>query len=352
MVLQIPRKTELLQESSVMAGGVDFGAGSFKAVIGGTAIRTTSTVVEVTDLEDDLQSTQGGYFYYQDGSREDLISKQFLTGSLAVWKAPTSHLKISDDPALKAEYSLHLLLGGLAILPYRSDWNLHLVASIHNPKLFKDSVFGKINGSHQVVFGSKSNLSSIVKINLSLVIPEGTGSYAYCVARSEPLIDKSFQAIAIDFGTSTVICSVFAPGGAIVHRQVLEIGGCIDLLSAIAADPELQQFLGTGKAGSTEVIRAGIESGSFQYGTRAYNFKSLYAKHLTPWLRDRLRLAFKEVAEWRDSAQSFICWGGGVQMPGVAKMLESQGLTPVPDAMWANAIGLERMAQGRLARGK
>lgn len=351
MVLQIPRKTEPPQKYSVMAGGTDFGAGSFKAVVGGTRVRTTSCVVEVTDLEDDLQSTEGGYFYYQGGSREDLIGKQFLTGLLAVWNSPTSHIKISDDPALKAEYSLHLLLGGLATLPYCQEWNLHLVASIHNPKLFKDLVFGKINGSHKVLFGSQSNLVSTVNVNVSLVLPEGTGSYAYCVS-SANLIDRVHQAIAIDFGTSTVITTVFAPGGSIVHRQVLEIGGCIDLLSAIATDNDLITFLGTGKVGSTEVIRSGIEGGSFQYGTRAFNFKPLYAKHLAPWLRDRLRLAFKEVAEWRDSAQSFVVWGGGAQLPGVAKILESQGLTPVPEAMWANAIGLERMAQGRLARGK
>ncbi|MHC5732461.1 MAG: hypothetical protein ACYTXY_52070, partial [Nostoc sp.] len=99
-------------------------------------------------------------------------------------------------------------------------------------------------------------------------------SYSYCgSAKPEPLIDRSAHAIAVDFGTSTVIPTVFAPGGSIIHRQVLEVGGCIDLLDAIAADPELVQFLGTGKAGSIEIIRQGIESKQFQYGTRNFNFR-------------------------------------------------------------------------------
>ncbi|MBD2770960.1 ParM/StbA family protein [Iningainema tapete] len=353
MIAIQPTQAETSQTPPPVPVGVDTGAGSLKLAIAGTRVRTPSKVVEVNDLEDDLKSSEGGYFFYQDGERTDLISKQFLTGSLASWKAPTTHTKLSDDSVLKVEYSLHTLLGGLATLPYAREWNLHLVLSIHNSKLFKDALASKINGSHIVSFGSKNSSASLVNLNVSLVVPEGAGSYSYCVAaKPEPLIDRTAQAIAIDFGTSTVIPTVFAPGGAIIHRQVLEVGGCIDLLEAIAADPELIQFLGTGKAGSVETIRLGVESGDFQYGTRSYNFRHIYARHLTPWLKDRLRLAFKEIAEWRDVAQSFVAWGGGVQMPGVSKMLQSLCITPVPDACWANALGLERMAAGRLARGK
>jgi len=47
-----------------------------------------------------------------------------------------------------------------------------------------------------------------------------------------------------------------------------------------------------------------------------------------------------------------VAWGGGVEMPGVSKMLGSQGIIAVPEGCWANAIGLQRMAEGRLQRGK
>ncbi len=353
MLITQPITAGTAQSAPAMPTGIDTGAGLVKMAIAGTRVRIPSKVVQVTDLEDDLKSPQGGYFFYQDGDRADLIGKQFLTGSLADWKAPTTHVRLSDDSLLKVEYSLHTLLGGLATLPYRYEWNLHLVVSIHNPKLFKDALIGKINGSHIVSFGNKTSPPSLINLNVLLVVPEGAGSYGYCVAlKPEPLIDRTAQSIAIDFGTSTIIPTVFAPGGAIIHRQVLEVGGCIDLLDAIAADPELIQFLGSGRVGNIETIRQSIENHSFQYGTRPFNFRHVYAHHLTPWLKDRLRLAFKEIAEWRDVAQSFVAWGGGSEMPGVSKMLQSQGINPVPDGCWANALGLERIATGRLARGK
>jgi hypothetical protein len=145
---------------------------------------------------------------------------------------------------------------------------------------------------------------------------------------------------------------VFAPGGAIIHRQVLEVGGCIDLLSAIASDTELIEFLGKGKSGSVELIRQGIESGKFKYGSRAFKFEGIYSRQIETWLNDRLRLALKEVEEWRDAAQSLVAWGGGTQMPGIAEMLKTQDIIAVSDGCWANALGLQRMAEGRLARGK
>ncbi len=317
-------------------------------------VRTPSKVLEIKEeLHDILIDKEGDNFFYHSGDRQDLIGHEFLTGNLAAWKAPTTHIKLSDDPILKVEYCLHSILGALATLPYRPEWNLHLVLSIHNAKVFGSSLKDKVKGIHVVSFNGKNTPTSRVNLNVSLVVPEGAGSYSFCASsKPEPLIDRTAHAIAFDFGTSTVIPTVFAPGGKIIHRQVLDVGGCIDLLDAIASDQELIDFLGKGKAGSVEIIRQGIESKEFQYGTRTFNFKSIYARHLKPWLADRLRLCFKEVEEWRDAAQSLVGWGGGAEMPGVAKMIASQGIAAVSEACWANAIGLQRMAEGRLQRGK
>jgi hypothetical protein len=336
--------------------GIDAGAGLTKMVIDSGVkhirVRTPSKVLEIRQpLHDDLVSKEGGHFFYHKGSREDLEGREFLTGNLANWKAPTTHLKLSDNPALKAEYALHLLLGGLSTLSYRSVWDLSLVLSIHDAMAFRDTLKSQTQGTHFVSFGGKDKPQTKVNLNVSLVVPEGAGSYAYCVSfKPDSLIERTAHAIALDFGTSTIIPTVFAPNGAIIHRQVLEVGGCIDLLEAIATDPELIQELGQGKAGSVELIRQGIESGSFQYGTRTYNFKASYQKHVTRWLADRLRLAFKEVAEWRDAAQTLVAWGGCVELPGVSKMLATQGVTAVPDGCWANALGLQRISEARLNR--
>lgn len=353
-----PVQAEFTRIPPVIPTGVDNGAGLVKICFdSGTKqmrVRTPSKVLEIKEeLHDILTDKEGGHFFYHSGDRQDLIGREFLTGNLATWKAPTTHIKLSDDPILKVEYCLHSILGALATLPYRPEWNLHLVLSIHNSKVFGASLKDKVKGIHVVSFNGKNTPTSRVNLNVSLVVPEGAGSYSFCASsKPEPLIDRTAHAITYDFGTSTIIPTVFGPGGKIIHRQVLEVAGCIDLLSAIAADTELIEFLGKGKAGSVETVRQGIESGSFQYGSRQFNFRHIYARHLKPWLADRLRLCFKEVEEWRDAAQSLVAWGGGVEMPGVAKMLASQGITAVSEGCWANAIGLQRMAEGRLVRGK
>ena len=353
-----PTRADVIRTTPKIPVGVDNGAGLVKICLDSGVkqmrVRTPSKALEIKEeLHDVLASKEGGHFFYHSGDRADLVGREFLTGALAVWKAPTTHVKLSDDPALKVEYCLHSILGALASLPYRPEWNLHLVLSIHNSRIFGASLKDKVKGNHVVSFNGKNTLTSRVDLNVSLVVPEGAGSYSYCVsAKPEPFIDRTVHAIAFDFGTSTVIPTVFAPGGAIIHRQVLEVGGCIDLLEAIASDPELIEFLGKGKAGSVEIVRQGIESRSFQYGTRPFNFRHIYARHLKPWLSDRLRLALKEVEEWRDAAQSFVAWGGGVEMPGVSQMLETQGIKALSEGSWANALGLQRLAEGRLMRGK
>jgi hypothetical protein len=350
-----PTQADFTRSSPLLPVGADNGAGLGKFCFGSGSqqmrVRSPSKVLEIKEpLLDSLVSKEGGHFYYHSGSREDLIGREFLTGTLAAWKAPTTHIKLSDDPALKAEYALHTLLGALATLPFRIEWNFYLVLSIHNLKLFKSQLMNQTNGTHIISFGGKDKPQSRVNVTVSLVASEGAGSYSYCLKQN--LIDKTAHAIAFDIGTSTTIPVVFAPNGKLIYHQPLETGGCIDLLDAIASDSELVKFLGTGKAGSIETIRQGIESGTFEYGSRTFNFRSIYARHVSRWLADRVRLSFKQVAEWRDSAQSLVAWGGGVEMPGVASALKSQGIVAVPEGGWANAVGLQRMAESLMVRGK
>jgi hypothetical protein len=206
------------------------------------------------------------------------------------------------------------------------------------------------NGVHIVSFGGRNKTQSRVSITVGSVAPEGAGSYTY--AKRLNLIEPSAHVIALDFGTSTIIPQVFSPGGKLIYHQPLEAGGCIDLLEAIASDSELIQFLGSGKAGSVELIRKGIESSQFGYGTRDFNLRPIYARLVKTWLADRLRLALKATEEWRDAAQSLVAWGGGTEMSGVSKMLATQKIATVPDGCWANAIGLQTIATALLNKKK
>lgn len=346
------RATEIDQTRPFVPTGFDCGAGLSKICIDSNGaqmrVRLPSKVFEIkSPLLEDLFSREGGYFFYHSGDRADLIGREFLTGELATWKAPTTHIKLSDDPSLKAEYALHTLLGALATLPFNSEWNLFLVVSTHSQGLFNAKLKELTSGSHIVSFGNKVNATTRVNITVGAVAPEGAGSYAY--AKKLGIIEHSAHVIGIDFGTSTVIPQVFAPGGKLIYHQPLEVGGCIDLLESIASAPELIQFLGTGKAGNVELVRRGIESG-FLYGSRGLDLQPIYIRLAKSWLADRLRLALKAVEEWRDASQSFVAWGGGTEMAGIEAMLKTQHIVSIPHGGWANAIGLQTIAAALLAR--
>lgn len=330
--------------------GVDVGAGLVKLVMPDKQIRIPSKLVEVLKVEEALNSESGAHFYYHEGDFQSLVGKQFLVGSLAYDFAPTTHVKLSDDPKLKAEFALHAVLGAIGTLPHRPHWNLYLVLSSHQPDLFR-STLKSCEGKHVISFGGKENLPTRINVRVGMVLPEGAGSFAYCAGTK--ILDPSLHAVAIDLGTSTVIASAFNPGGKLMFREVLDAGGCIDLLEAIANDPEILKALGTGKSANVELIRQGIESKQFKYGngTLIPDFTSIYQAHLQRWLIARMRLGKKTLAEYLDVAQRGVVWGGGAELPGVAAALSSVGWQAVPNAGWANAVGLQKIAERRLGNG-
>jgi hypothetical protein len=354
MILPQPKSAETDQNAPFTAVGADNGHGLLKLAIGADisqmCVRCPSKFKEIReDLTDYPTSKHGSTFYYRSGDAKQLIGREFKTGELAYNADPYGHTKLSDKAEYKIEYALHSLLGALGTLPFRQVWNLYIVASIHNSKLFAKELTVALEGRHFVQFNGKASPQSIVNTQVGLVAPEGAGSYVYC--RHRNLIDHTSHAIALDFGTGTIIPTVFAPGGSIEFREVLSVGGCVDLLDALARERELQIYEG-GKLGDIELIRIGIENRSFLYGNSGISFRDVYQRELMPWLKDRFSLALKAVAPWRKLADSFVVWGGGAQLPGVAAAVEKFGYTAVPDGSWANAIGLQRLAMSRLERGK
>ena len=354
MIAIQPKQADFDQKAPITAVGVDNGHGLIKVALDADSrqmkVRCPSKFKEVReDLLDYPTSKHGSTFYYRDGDAKALIGTEWKTGDLAYNADPYGHTKLSDKAEYKIEYALHSILGALGTLPFRQVWNLYLVASIHNSKLFAKQLTEALEGKHIVGFNGKNSNHSIIKLHVGLVPPEGAGSYVYC--RHQNLIDPTKIALALDFGTGTIIPTVFAPGGSIEYREVLTVGGCVDLLDALARDRELQIYEG-GKLGDVELIRQGIENRSFLYGNSGISFRDAYQRELMPWLKDRFSLAFKAVQPWRKLAGSFVVWGGGAQLPGVAAAVEKFGFQAVADGSWANALGLQRLAQSRLDRSK
>ncbi|NER49434.1 MAG: ParM/StbA family protein [Symploca sp. SIO1A3] len=343
-----PIRAEKLRSEPEIAVGVDNGHGSLKFVIssnsGQTKVRCPSKFKEIfEDLSDYSIVREGNYFYYSNGTRKDLIGREFFTGSLAYSAAPSTHIRLSDNPEYKVEYALHAILGALSTLPHRNKWNLKVALSIHQSQLYKKALIEQIEGEHYVGFTDKFESSSKIAIKVLSVLPEGAGAYAYC--RSNLLIDSTQQTIAFDLGTGTIIWQVFAPGGKLIDRGVLTAGGCIDLMDAIAATPLIQRYEG-GRTGDIEMIRQGIENSTFNYGTTGINFQDIYATEVTRWLQNRLSMAVKAVTPWMRSTGNLVVWGGGAQLPGLAEALKRHRFTAIPNGAWANAIGLQRIAQG------
>jgi len=344
---------DMAQKAPPIPIGVDCGHGLLKMVLysgtGQIKLRCPSKFKEIREeLVEIPVSKEGSVFYYKEGDNQNLIGKEFKTGSLAYEADPGGHIKLSDNSQYKIDFCLHSILGALGTLSFRQHWNLHLVISIHNWKLFRIDLVKAIEGKHVVNFNGKNSPSSAVNIKVSLVVPEGTGSYAHC--RSEGLIDPSKATNAIDFGTGTVIPAALAAGGAETWREPLNIGGCVDLLEAIATDRAIQIHEG-GRTGDIEIIRRGIEDHTFQYGWNL-NFREAYAREFEPWFRDRFGLALKALRPWRNVARNFVIWGGGAQLPGMAGAVQKHGYTAVKEGTWANALGLQRIAEGRLQKGK
>ncbi|HBE17076.1 MAG TPA: hypothetical protein DDW51_05555 [Cyanobacteria bacterium UBA11367] len=321
--------------------GVDIGAGLVKVSAGNSTAEIPSKLLFLNkSLPECLGSSQ---IWYEAGNAKHLIGKEFLVGEPAQWKAPTNHIKLSDNPALKSEYALEALLGAISKLPYRQKWNLSLAISNHNRKMFADTLRKNLEGEHIVKFGD-SDLSAIY-ISVAGIYPEGAGSYLSAISLQPGLTGNLI--VGVDFGTSTIICQTFSPHGKMLFHQPLELGGVIELLNAIATDDKLVRCLGTGKPGNTELIRRGIISRNFKYGNTDFNFGDIYQAHFKYWISDRIRLIREACREWENEA-IFLAWGGGSMLPGMEKYLGN--IKILPNGGWANALGLELMAKSKVAK--
>lgn len=320
--------------------GFDGGNGSTKLVIDGVEKRCPACYYPLhNNIHDVADVPDGALVEYLQGSRTDLEGSRWLTGSAAWNASPLSVLRVVDDRHGKLNFGLQLLLGAIGCLPYQPVWNLLLVASIQDAEAFGDRLAATLDGSHKVRFqGSRvSNIS----IRVIQVVEEGLGALVEATALN--VLDvRGRQNILLDLGHGTTIASVFGSGGRLIHRSVGS-GGVDALLGNIAAHIETRQYLA--RQGDTELLRLGLENGSFLYGTTGWSFASIYQKELPPWARDNLAIALKSVDAWRESAAAILAVGGGAQLPGIAALLAAKGIKTLENSTMANARGLHRFGQ-------
>jgi hypothetical protein len=167
MMATDPKTVDFDRSTPILAVGVDNGHGLLKAAIDADSrqmkVRCPSKFKAVReDLLDYPTSKYGSTFYYRDGDAKTLKGNEWKTGELAYTADPHGHTKLSDKAEYKIEYALHSILGALGTLPYRRSWNLYIVASIHNSKLFAHQLTEALEGIHVVNFNGKSSQESII----------------------------------------------------------------------------------------------------------------------------------------------------------------------------------------------
>ena len=311
--------------------GLDVGNGSTKMVIKGDERRILSYVLP---LHRDVYDTQIGTVEYLDGSRSDLIGQSWMTGKGAYLQSPKSYLKVSHDRDGKIIYGLHLLLGAIANFPHQPDWNLQLIASIQDAKAFGDELKFSLSGQHSVRLNGK-NLTTVT-VDVLSVVEEGFGA----VASASHEFDRTGQSVVFDFGAGTCIVSHFQ-GVKLIGREYTD-GGVESLINAIATSIETRKYVRS--QGDANLIRAGIEDKTFNYGATGWNFRGIYQAELKPWVLSVLAPALKIAQPWMASASTKLAIGGGAQLPQIGSLLAAKGITPLTDSHWVNARGLASLA--------
>jgi hypothetical protein len=102
-----------------------------------------------------------GYVEYFSGDRADLIGKQWIGGLEAYYHGLRAIYRVTDTPTGKAELGLQLLLSALSMLPYRSEWNLHLVCSVHDGRALGSSLKTALEGVHHVTLAASDRPSRL-----------------------------------------------------------------------------------------------------------------------------------------------------------------------------------------------
>ncbi|NJR62921.1 MAG: hypothetical protein HC769_31530 [Cyanobacteria bacterium CRU_2_1] len=275
-----------------------------------------------------------GFVTYISGDRSDLVGQCWIAGMSAYQQNPAGYSRVVDGQRSKIDFGLQLLLGALSHLSERDFWHLSVVASIHDAQVFGVDLKQALQGRHRVTFGNSPTVAD-VWIDVVAVLEEGAGAIAHC--RGINVISSNGQTTVFDFGSGTVTTSVFGAKGNLIDRKVA-MGGVERLIDAIARNIETRRQLGS--EGDRQIIRAGIENRSLEYGSTAWSFREIYEAELKPWCSSVLAPAIKAASPWLATSSNVIAIGGGAQLPTISELLTRKGIKPVLDPAWANAKGM------------
>ena len=324
--------------ATVQPMGLDIGNGALKLITGIGEYRLESYVCYLTERLS-LGQTQG-YVEYLEGDRTDLRGKQWIGGINAYYHSPRGLARVTDDKTGKITLGLQLLLSALSLLPHRSAWALSITCSVHDGYTLGKGLKTALDGSHQVLLNGKH---SKVSITVNGVLEEGTGAVIAYQKQA-----NFTNALLYDLGNGTLIVSCFN-GLAMTDRTYSQNGGVESLIDAISTSELVRQRLK--REGDRHLIREGIESSRFTYGTQYpdWQFADAYKAELPRWIDRVLKPMVRPTEDRMASATALIAIGGGACLPGIAQLLAKRNIQVLPDPQWANARGLYTYAVRKVA---
>jgi hypothetical protein len=132
-------------------------------------------------------------------------------------------------------------------------------------------------------------------------------------------------------------------------RRYSQNGGVESLIEAVATNEQVRCKLL--KEGDRHLIRAGIESRSFTYGTQYpdWDFKPAYKAELPLWVDRVLKPMVRPTEDRMASATALIAIGGELAYPESMRCWPSATSKCSQIPLWANARGLYAYAVRKAA---
>lgn len=274
----------------------------------------------------------GALFEYLQGDRTDLVNSKWLIGETAEIYFKQSFGRIVDDLRNKLTYGLQMLLGAIALIPKQQNYNLLIVASLHDSQAFAPDLKKALQGNHTVKFDGNDIVNICVNCQ---VVEEGVGGLIISRAPGQ-------QKVAlIDLGHGTTITSVFEGNKLLQNSRKIDTVGVHHLCEAIANNLQTRRHLN--KPANPHLIREGLGK-NFAYGSTAWEFSGIYGDELKGWLASCLVASWKHLQSRADDLDAIYLIGGGAMLPNVSAIAARQGIATIQNSQIVNVQGLLKLA--------
>lgn len=275
-------------------------------------------------------------------------------GTLARWTG-------NDPSKNKPEFAKYFLLSALACR-YPTARKIHatVFANVHQETLMEQTR-QNLMGIHRFsvldnnINGETTSREVEIEVLVERILPEECGAMVNASYTSfdgnTPIVKPGSPTAVIGIGGRTANVAVFQGSKTLLSPQVIGVGG-FDLIGEIARQQslikriQLRNYDVIGSA-DFDLIKAGIEDGTFIYGQTGVNFRPEFDDLLRPILVDPvIEHAKNSLKSYFSKVASTLVTGGCSMMPGVVSQISAALPNVVTTEMGNvdNAAGLYRLA--------